>query len=108
MPFRPGLLRRAQNWSTMDNSRAERDIVCDICVSSEKTCGRAFPHVLEMCQTPAALIFFQQLHRILSWVHNPEDVHLVTHKFGIRLAHQQIKKRSVALRLKFVSVSVIE
>src|SRR5712672_978945 len=41
-------------------------------------------------------------------MHNPENIHLVTHELRLGLFHQQIEERFVAVRLKFVAVSVIE
>ena len=41
-------------------------------------------------------------------MHDPENIHLVTHQFGLRFFHQQIEERSVAMLLKFVTMSMIK
>src|SRR5690349_22902247 len=41
-------------------------------------------------------------------MHDPENIHLVTHELRLGLFHQQIEQRLLAMRLKLVAVSMIE
>src|SRR5215467_5660120 len=68
----------------------------------------SFLHVLEVHQLEAAAIFFQQLHRILSGIDDPKDVHLKANEFWFCLGHQQVKQGAVAVGKKLVTMSVIE
>ena len=39
---------------------------------------------------------------------NPENVHLEFHVGGVGFAHQKVEERAIAVRLKFVAMSVIK
>src|ERR1700752_2565460 len=61
-----------------------------------------------MNQLNALPILLQELHRILSRMDNPIDVHLDAHILSFCLSHHQVKQRSVAVRQKLITVCVIE
>src|SRR3954469_277763 len=61
-----------------------------------------------MHERPALVVFLQQLNRVLPWMNDPENIHLVMNSLWVCLLHEQVEKRSAPMRLEFVPVSVIK
>src|SRR5205814_9412950 len=57
---------------------------------------------LDVHQLEALAVFLEQLHRVLAWMDNPEDVHFVADKVGLGFSHQQVKEGALAVRLKLI------
>src|ERR1019366_4974498 len=74
----------------------------------EVTPKRPFLHVLQMDQFPARAVFLEELDRVLVGEDYPENIHLETDDLRIGLLHQQIEQSSLAVRLEFVAVAMIE
>ena len=77
-------------------------------MTGEESSRSSLFHVFDVHQLEALAVFLEQLHRILAGMDNPEDIHFVADKVGLGFRHQQIKQRAMAIRLKFISVRVVE
>src|SRR5687768_12464998 len=61
-----------------------------------------------MHELPAIAVFFEQLGGVLSGVHHPEDIHLVTDILRICFLHQEVEQSAIAMGSEFVAMRVIE
>ena len=61
-----------------------------------------------MRQLKAVAVFLQERHRIFPGMHNPEHIHFKTNVLRLRLRHEQVEQRPRLIRLKFVTVRVVE
>jgi hypothetical protein len=102
------LLAGAQERREVDLARAQRRIVRRVGVTRQQTRRRARLHVLEVRQLEPVAVLFQQLHRVMPRMHDPKHVQLIAHELRLRLRHQHVEQRAVAMRLKLVAVRVVE
>jgi len=77
-------------------------------MTGEESGRSSLLHVLDVHQLKALPVFLEQLHRVLARMDNPEDVHFVADKVGLGFSHQEVKQGALAMRLKFITVRVVE
>src|SRR4029077_11194472 len=65
-------------------------------------------HILEMDEIETPLVFLEQSDRVLTAVNDPKDVHLKRDELGLGLRHQQVEEILRSVRLKLVTVRVVE
>jgi hypothetical protein len=77
-------------------------------MTGEKSGWRSLFHVFDVHQLKALAVFLKQLHRVLTGVNDPEDVHFVADTVGLRFSHQQVEQSTISMLLKFIAVRVVE
>src|SRR4029078_1286247 len=102
-----GFLGGSENGGQIHLASAKGDIVAYVRVAGE-IAFNPFLEILNMHQLETFLVLLEQGHGVLPGMHNPENDHLVGDELLLVLLYQQIEKRAILIRLKFVSVRVIE